>query len=57
MRSSNATSVPFERVDDQGSQHVGGVRQHGRLDGGKQSDGEHGLGAVDQRNRLFRFEH
>ena len=47
----------FQRVEGERSDNVGGVGQNVGLQHRQQADGQHGLGAVDQRNRFLGFQH
>ena len=57
MRSSKATSVPRQSIDAERGDHVGRVGEILGLQDRQQTHRQHGLGSVDQRNRLFGFEH
>src|SRR5664279_2013899 len=43
----------FQRIHGESAEHIGGVREYVRLQSGQQSDRQHALGAIDERDRLF----
>ena len=47
----------LQRVHGERAEHVGGVGQDVCLQSGQQSNRQHALGAIDQRDRLFGLQH
>ena len=47
----------FERVTAESAQHVGGVNQRFRRQQRQRAHAQHGLRAIDQRDRLFCLQH